>query len=171
VARQYCGQTGKQDNCRVAVSLSIATSEGSLPVGYRLYLPQEWTDDPARCRKAGVPDDVEFQTKPALAMRQIEAALEAGHPRGVVLADAAYGDETRWRETLAGYGLTYAVGVRPATTVWWGEHQPLSEPAPKSGAGSAAMPFTNRSLSRSWHKHFQPGTGALSPGARGYRSH
>lgn len=137
VARQYCGQTGKQDNCRVAVSLSLATPEGSLPVGYQLYLPQEWTDDPARCRKAGVPEDVAFQTKPALAIRQIEAALAAGHPRGVVLADAAYGDETRWRETLAGYGLTYAVGVRPATTVWWGDHQPLSEPAPKRGAGRA----------------------------------
>lgn len=135
VARQYCGQTGKRDNCRVAVSLSIATPEGSLPVGYQLYLPKEWADDPARCRKAGVPDDVEFQTKPALAMRKIEAALAAGHPRGVVLADAAYGDETQWRETLAGYGLKYAVGVRPATTVWWGDHQPLSEPAPNSGAG------------------------------------
>ena len=91
VARQYCGQTGKQDNCRVAVSLSIATALGSLPVGYRLYLPREWTDDAERCAKAGVPDEVGFATKPALAMRQIEAALAAGYPRGVVLADAAYG--------------------------------------------------------------------------------
>jgi SRSO17 transposase len=53
VARQYCGQTGKQDNCRVAVSLSMATARGSVPVGFRLYLPREWTDDVARCRKAG----------------------------------------------------------------------------------------------------------------------
>lgn len=104
VARQYCGQTGKQDNCRVAVSLSIATAFGSLPVGYRLYLPGEWTEDPARCEKAGVPEAVDFETKPALAMRQIEAALAAGYPRGVVLADAAYGDETAWREQLAGHG-------------------------------------------------------------------
>jgi len=128
VARQYCGQTGKQDNCRVAVSLSIASERGSLPIGYRLYLPREWADDEARRRKTGVPEEVVFKTKPALAMEQIEAALAAGLPRGVVLADAAYGDETAWRERLAGHGLTYAVGVRPGTTVWWGEHQPSAEP-------------------------------------------
>lgn len=127
VARQYCGQTGKQDNCRVAVSLSIASERGSLPIGYQLYLPREWADDESRRLKAGVPDEVVFKTKPALAMEQIEAALAANYPRGIVLADAAYGDETAWRERLAGHGLTYAVGVRPGTTVWWGEHQPLSE--------------------------------------------
>ncbi len=135
VARQYCGQTGKQDNCQVAVSLSIATPDGSLPVGFRLYLPEEWTDDPARCHKAGVPEEIGFGTKPALALRQIEAALAAGYPRGVVLADAAYGAETRWRETLAGYWLTYAVGVRETATVWWGEHQPLAPRQKRSGAG------------------------------------
>jgi len=129
VARQYCGQTGKQDNCRVAVSLSIASECGSLPVGYQLYLPREWTDDDERRRKVGVPEEVVFKTKPELAMQQIEAALAAGYPRGVVLADAAYGDETAWRERLANHGLTYAVGVRPGTTVWWGEHQPLTKPA------------------------------------------
>ena len=131
VARQYCGQTGKQDNCRVAVSLSIATAFGSIPVGYRLYLPRAWTGDVARRRKVGVPEAVGFETKPALAMRQIEAALASGYPRGVVLADAAYGDETAWREQLAAHELTYAVGVRPGTTVWWGEHQPLTEPKPE----------------------------------------
>lgn len=130
VARQYCGQTGKQDNCRVAVSLSIATAKGSVPVGFRLYLPREWSDDHARCHKAGVPDDVDFATKPGLAMRQIEAALQADYPRGVVLADAAYGDETAWREQLAAHDLQYAVGVRPGTTVWWGEHQPVAKPKP-----------------------------------------
>jgi SRSO17 transposase len=137
VARQYCGQTGKQDNCRVAVSLSIATALGSIPVGYRLYLPREWTDDVARRRKTGVPEEVGFATKPELAMRQIEAALASGYPRGVVLADAAYGDETRWREQLAEHELTYAVGVRPGTTVWWGQHQPLSGPKPEGQRGRA----------------------------------
>lgn len=127
VARQYCGQTGKQDNCRVAVSLSIASERGSVPVAYQLYLPREWADDDERRRKTGVPEEVVFKTKPGLAMQQIEAALAAGYPRGVVLADAAYGDETAWRERLAGHGLTYAVGVRPGTTVWWGEYQPLTE--------------------------------------------
>jgi SRSO17 transposase len=135
VARQYCGQTGKQDNCRVAVSLSIATSKGSVPVGYQLYLPREWTDDPERCRKAGVPGAIEFATKPALAMRQIEAAVATGHPRGTVLADAAYGDETAWRERLVDLGLTYAVGIRPATTVWWGSHQPVEAATLQSSRG------------------------------------
>lgn len=135
VARQYCGQTGKRDNCRVAVSLSIATHRGSLPVGYRLYLPREWADDPARRAKAGVPEAVEFATKPELALRQIEAALAAGYPPGVVLADSAYGDETAWRERLVERGLTYAVGVRPGTTVWWGAHQPLSEAPPSARRG------------------------------------
>ncbi len=129
VAHQYCGQTGKQDNCRVAVSLSIATARGSVPVGFRLYLPCAWSDDVARCRKAGVPEEVGFATKPALALQQIEAAVQAGYPHGTVLADAAYGDDTGWREALAGHGLRYAVGVRPATTVWWGAHQPLAAPA------------------------------------------
>ena len=137
VAHQYCGQTGKQDNCRVAVTLSIATHEGSLPVGFRMYLPREWTDDAARCRKVGVPSEVGFATKPQLAWQQIEAALQAGYPRGTVLADAAYGDETAWREKLAGRELTYAVGVRPATTVWWGEHQPAAAANPKGGVGRA----------------------------------
>ena len=135
VAHQYCGQTGKQDNCRVSVTLSIATAEGSLPVGFRLYLPREWSDDAARRRTAGVPEDVAFATKPQLAWRQIEAALQAGYPRGPVLADAADGDETAWRENLAQHGLTYAVGVRPGTTVWWSEHQPASVPRAKAGPG------------------------------------
>jgi len=135
VAHQYCGQTGKQDNCRVAVSLSIATAQGSIPVGFQLYLPREWADDAVRCRKAGVPEEVGFATKPALALRQIESALQAGYPRGTVLADAAYGDETAWREKLAEHGLMYAVGVRPGTTVWWGKYQPLAKPKHKGGRG------------------------------------
>lgn len=135
VAHQYCGQTGKQDNCRVAVSLSIATAKGSLPVGFRLYLPREWSDDEARCRKVGVPEGVGFATKPELAMQQIEAALQAGYPRGVVLADVAYGNNTAWRETLTEHGLHYAVGTQSQTTVWWGEHQPLAMPAARGRVG------------------------------------
>lgn len=139
VARQYCGQTGKTDNCRVAVSLSIASGRGSLPVGYRLYLPREWADDAERRRRCAVPEEVSFKTKAALAMDQIEAALAAGYPRGVVLADSAYGTDTVWRERLAQHGLKYAVGVQPSTTVWWGSHQPLSEPEPKA-KGRAGRP-------------------------------
>ena len=67
VARQYCGQLGKQDNCQVAVSLSVASAEASLPIAYRLYLPKEWAEDPARRAKAGVPEAIAFATKPMIA--------------------------------------------------------------------------------------------------------
>jgi SRSO17 transposase len=129
VARQYCGQTGKTDNCQVAVTLSLANSRGSLPVAARLYLPREWTDDPTRCRDAGVPAEIEFATKGQIALTQIASAVQAGYPHGTVLADAAYGDDTAWREQLSEWGLIYAVGIKPATTVWWGSHQPVIEPA------------------------------------------
>lgn len=134
VARQYCGQLGKVDNCQVAVSLSLATAEGSLPLDYRLYLPQEWADDRKRCERAGVPQEIGFQTKGELAWGQIEAAMAADIPRGPVLMDAGYGDEAALRDRMTARGLTYAVGIRPLTTVWCGEHQPAATPA-KPGRG------------------------------------
>src|SRR6266481_1331661 len=91
VARQYCGQLGKQDNCQAAVSLSIANHHASLPVAYRLYLPESWASDTACRKKAGVPEEIGFQTKPEIALDQIRAACAAGLPRGVVLMDAGYG--------------------------------------------------------------------------------
>src|SRR5882757_9729509 len=97
VARQYCGQLGKEDNCQVAVSLSIANHHASLPVAYRLYLPQEWTNDSERLRKAGVPDDIGFKTKHEIALDQLRWACEAGLPRGVVLMDAGYGNHSELR--------------------------------------------------------------------------
>ncbi len=115
VARQYCGQLGKQDNCQVAVSLSLATEQGSLPIAYQLYLPKEWSDDATRRQKAGVPDDIAFATKPEIALAQVREAIAAGVPAGIVLADAAYGDETGFRESLTALGLLYAVGIRVMT--------------------------------------------------------
>ena len=129
VARQYCGQLGKTDNCQVAVSLSLASAEGSVPLAYRLYLPAEWAQDQARCKRAGVPAQTVFATKGELAWEQIEAALAAGIPHGPVLMDAAYGDEAALRDRLSARGLAYAVGIRPQTAVWWDRHQPA--PAPK----------------------------------------
>lgn len=132
VARQYCGHLGKTENCQVAVSLTLATAEGSLPLGYRLYLPQEWTGNKKRCQAAGVPKAVGFATKGQIAWGQIEAALAAGIARGTVLMDAAYGDEAAMRDRLSAHRLSYAVAVRPATTVWWGKHQPASAPVEQS---------------------------------------
>jgi SRSO17 transposase len=128
VARQYCGQLGKTENCQVAVSLSLATLEGSLPLSYRLYLPREWTDDTPRCKRAGVPQDIGFATKGEIAWAQIESALAADIPRGPVLMDAGYGDEAALRDRLTEQGLTYAVGIKALTTVWWGAHQPAPPP-------------------------------------------
>ena len=88
VARQYCGELGKPENCQVAVSLSIANHAASLPVAWRLYLPEAWAADPARRAKAGVPEEVGFLTKPEIALEQIRAAVAAGIPRGTVLMDA-----------------------------------------------------------------------------------
>src|ERR1700729_2587409 len=125
VARQYCGQVGKQDNCRVAVSLSIATWSSSLPIAYRLYLPKEWAEDAERREKTEVPEAVEFKTKPEIALDQIRAAVAADLDRGVVLADAAYGINTEFRDELTRVGLQYAVGVQSSTTVWAPGKQPL----------------------------------------------
>ena len=81
VARQYCGRLGKQDNCQVAVSLSVANHTASLPIAYQLYLPEEWAGDAARRAQVHVPETITFQTKPEIALEQIKTALEAGNPR------------------------------------------------------------------------------------------
>ena len=91
VARQYCGQLGKQDSCQVAVNLSVANDHASLPVAYQLYLPEAWAEDAARRAKAGVPEEVTFEAKTAIALGQMRQALADGVPVGVVLGDAGYG--------------------------------------------------------------------------------
>jgi SRSO17 transposase len=128
VARQYCGQLGKQDNCQAAVSLSLANREASLPVRYRLYLPREWADDAERRRKAHVPQEIVFQTKPEIALEQIRWACAAGLPRGVVLLDAGYGNHTKLRAQIGALGLTYVAGILSSTTVWapGTRHKPVS---------------------------------------------
>jgi SRSO17 transposase len=82
------------------VSLSLINSYGSVPLDYQLYLPEEWTEDRARCRKAGVPEEIEFRTKAQIAHEQIERALADNVPRGIVLADAGYGTESDFRDWL-----------------------------------------------------------------------
>jgi SRSO17 transposase len=135
VARQYCGQLGKQDNCQVAVSLSLANAHASLPVAYRLYLPQEWVLDGARRSKAGIPHDIEFKTKPEIALDQIRAACAAGLPRGVVLMDAGYGTHSDLRTAVAGLDLTYVAGILSNTTVWAPGTGPLPPKAWTPGRG------------------------------------
>ncbi|MCP4318145.1 MAG: IS701 family transposase, partial [Hyphomicrobiales bacterium] len=95
VHHQYCGQLGKQANCQVAVSLSIANHSASLPVAYRLYLPKAWAEDEVRRDGAHVPSDIAFQTKPEIALEQVRWACEAGLPRGVAVMDMAFGRDSR----------------------------------------------------------------------------
>jgi SRSO17 transposase len=118
VSRQYCGQLGKQDNCQVAVTMSIANHGASLPISFRLYLPQDWAADAARRHEAGVPATIEFQTKPEIALAQLRAALAANIARGIVLMDAGYGNNTRLRTEISELGLPYVAGILSNTTVW-----------------------------------------------------
>jgi SRSO17 transposase len=126
VARQYCGQVGKQENCQVAVSLSVSTAYASQPIAFRLYLPQLWANDAARREKAGVPEEVQFQTKPQIALAQIKRAQEHGVPVGVILSDAAYGNDSQFRAQLTQWDLTYVVGIQSGVTVW----KPGEQPSP-----------------------------------------
>lgn len=134
VARQYCGAVGKQENCRVAVSLSLATANLSMPAAWRLYLPRDWAEDRERRRIAGVPDGIVFQTKPQIALDQIRRARASGLPEGIVLADAGYGNETAFRLELERLELPYVVGVMSSLTVWPPGQKPR-RPAPWTGQG------------------------------------
>ena len=134
VARQYCGRLGKQDNCQVAVTLSIANHTASLPIAYRLYMPEAWANDQARRKKAHIPKEIEFKTKPQIALDQIRAAHAAGVAPGVVLADAGYGVNGGFRAGVTALDLPYVVGVQSTLTVWPPGQEPL--PAkPWSGHG------------------------------------
>ncbi len=141
VARQYCGQLGKQDNCQAAVSLSIANRQASLPVRYRLYLPQEWADDAARRRRAYVPEEIVFETKPEIALEQLRWACKAGLPRGVVLLDAGYGNHTHLRTQISALGLSYAAGILSNSSVWAPGTKPLP---PKRWSGRGRPPTRPR---------------------------
>lgn len=134
VTRQYCGQLGKTENCQVAVSLSLASNKGSLPIQWRLYLPEDWANDRPRCVAAGVPDAVTFATKIDIALAQVKQAQDDGVPAGIVLADPAYGDSAGFRDTLAAMGVSYAVGIRSTTSVWAPGTAPLP-PEPTVGRG------------------------------------
>ena len=134
VTRQYCGQVGKQDNCRVAVSLSVTTDSASMPVAYQLYLPELWIQDDERRKKTGVPAEIQFQTKPDIALEQIRRARQRGLPQGVVLGDAGYGNDTDFRLALTQMEMTYVMGVQSTITVWKPGEEPKPAP-PYQGMG------------------------------------
>jgi SRSO17 transposase len=149
VARQYCGELGKVANCQVLVSLTLARGEVPLPVGLRLFLPSVWTDDPDRCEAAAVPEEARMaQTKPAIALAEIDRVREAGLRFSCVLADAGFGSSPVFRQGLDKRALTWAVGIagtqlvypttvrlRPAyTPSGWSAKHPLPNRPPRSAA-------------------------------------
>lgn len=140
VHHQYCGQLGKQANCQVTVSLSIANHSASLPVAYRLYLPKDWAEDVARRDKAGVPEEIEFKTKPEIALDQIRWACEAGLPRGVGLMDVAYGNDSRLRAGMTALGVSYVAGIQPNTLMWRSGAGPKRRGKPLNNTGRRDEP-------------------------------
>ena len=117
VHHQYCGELGKQANCQVAVTLSIANRHASLPIAHQLYLPKDWAEDAARRNKAHVPEAIRFRTKPQIALAQISSALAAGVAPGVVLMDASYGTDTALRTGIDALGLNYVAAILPTVKV------------------------------------------------------
>jgi SRSO17 transposase len=135
VAHQYCGQLGKQANCQVAVSLSVANHAASLPVAYRLYLTKDWAADEARRLKAKVPEEICFKTKPEIALEHIRWACETGLPGDMVLLDAGYGHDSKLRAGITALEKVYAAGIQPQILVWAPGKRPGC--APKKGRRDA----------------------------------
>jgi SRSO17 transposase len=142
VSHQYCGQLGKQANCQVAVSLSVANTYASLPIAYRLYLPKNWIDDAEKRKVCGIPDDIAFATKQQISFDQIRNAVAAGIAPGVVVADAAYGNDTAFRERLTALGVSYAVSIQESTTVWRPGEAPVAAQDRHGKRGPAATRLT-----------------------------
>jgi SRSO17 transposase len=118
VAHQYCGALGKQANCQVAVTVTLANEAVSVPGAYQLYVPESWARDAKRRRAAKIPKTVAFRPKGHIALSQILALQADGVPRAPVVADAGYGVSTEFRDALTAHAIPYLVGVREDTKVW-----------------------------------------------------
>lgn len=118
VQRQYSGTLGKIGNCQIGVSLTVATRHEHVPIDFALYMPKSWTEDAARRKKARVPDDLVFKTKPDLALDLITRAVEDKIPGEIVLVDAAFGNSGDFRNTVRMYGLDLGVAIQASTKVW-----------------------------------------------------
>jgi SRSO17 transposase len=134
VKRQYSGTLGKTGNCQITVSLHAAGARGTLPLGWRLYLPEEWCEDELRRARAKIPREVGFETKPRLANGLVAEAASWEIPRAPLLADSAYGDDSRFRTELDELGLEYLVAVRAETNVY-GPETRFTLPSRRVGAG------------------------------------
>ena len=136
VAPQYCGALGKISNCQVAVSLHYAArpaakQPGSAALGWRLFLPREWIDDPARRQQAGVPEALTYRSKNALALELVDEALARKLPPAPLLADSDYGDDYSWRAALRQRNVGYCVALEPKAKAW--TSAPVGSPPPAAG--------------------------------------
>ncbi len=142
VSHQYCGQLGKPANCQVAVSVSLANQSASIPVAWQLYLPKEWAKDKERCQSVGVPSTLSFATKAQIALEQLQHCCERNMPRGIVLADAAYGNDHSFREGLDELELDYIVGTKSNSSVWAPGVEPV-KPITQKGHRSIRFKYTD----------------------------
>ena len=133
---------GKQANCQVAVTLSVANQAASLPIAHRLYLPEAWVINHKGREKTGVPAEIGLETKHEIALAQVRQALADGVPPGIVLADAAYGNHLEFRHALNELQLTYCVGINENTSVWPEGRGPL--PAPTGSTGGRPARYLRR---------------------------
>ena len=133
VKRQYSGTAGKVENCQIGTFLSYATTKGHAFLDRRLYLPEEeWCNDPERRKRAKVPDNIVFQTKPEQAMEMLEYAWQAGVPMRWVAGDEVYGDSTALRDLIARNERWYVLAVKTSTPIWT-ERPQVVEPKPQDG--------------------------------------
>ena len=154
VQRQYSGTAGRIENCQVGVFLTYASTKGRALVDRELYLPKEWSADPARRTEAHVPERVGFRTKPQLAQAMLERAVEAGVPAGWVTADEVYGGDARLRAFLEDRDLAYVLAVKATQPLWVAGEQGPAE--------VAARELVARLPARAW-RGLSAGDGAKGP--------
>ena len=143
VKRQYTGSAGKVTNCQVAVSLTLATQTDHVPVDMQLYLPDTWAHDPDKREEGHIPQQVQFQTKPQIALKMLQQAAAEQLPLGRVLADCGYGDNAAFREGIRALQLEYAVGIQASTKVYDVKAQELVD-AQAMGVGQWAASLRPR---------------------------
>jgi SRSO17 transposase len=119
VQRQYSGTAGRIENSQIGVFLCYAGNGGSAFIDRELYMPQSWIDDRPRCRTAGIPDSVEFATKPQLARRMLQRALDSGVPCGWVTGDEVYGGDRPLRLWLESRAQPFVLAVKKSEPLWW----------------------------------------------------
>lgn len=170
VAAQHASALGKTANCQTMVSLTLARTGVPVMVGLRLFLPDSWTSDPARLKRAGVPaEHRSARSKPEIALAEVDCVIAAGVRFGCVLADAGYGLSAPFRQGLTGRGLTWAVGIPGRQKVYPAEVKLIF---PVAGRGDALTSAMSQTSSQGQPKRFWlPPDGDLSVGGREQRAY